>query len=499
MIITSAIATALFTGIRELGWLQAQELWAFDQFIQLRGDEGLDHRLLIVAITEEDIQSQKQWPLPDSIMEKVLDKLEQQQPRVIGLDIYRDFAIPPGTAELSKRFQNSDRIIAVCKVNDTSGNPGIAPPPGIPENRVGFSDLLVDSGGILRRNLLFLNPPVNKSKENNFHICQNPSADLFSFSLQLALNYLKVENIKPKLTASQELQLGSVIFKRLKSNAGGYQNIDISGYQILLNYRSSEQIAPQVTLTELLTDKVNPNLIKDRIVLIGTTAESVKDLFYTPYSAGKQKEQYMVGVMIHAQAVSQILSAVLNKRPLLWYWPNWGETLWIGLWSLTGGAIAWQIRHPLRFGIISTTAIVVLFGICSILFYQGAWIPVIPPLFTFITTAGSVVIVDRFHKSGYTKTIYQHLTNPFKLNVEIDQSKKERQVAKITQTAYFQDLQKKGKELRTKKAPKSGNINSNSSIDANEITTKSHTSNTKPIMQMKNKHRKESTHEENTN
>lgn len=465
VIVTSAIATALFTGIRELGWLQAQELWAFDQFIRLRGDEGLDRRLLIVTITEEDIQQQKQWPLSDHTIEKVLNKLEQQQPRVIGLDIYRDLPVAPGSAELTQRFQNSDRIIAVCKVNDTSGNPGIAPPPGVPENRMGFSDLLVDSGGILRRSLLFLNPPVSRLHGKNFHHCQDSAADIFSFSLQLALNYLKAENIKPQLTPSQELQLGSIIFKRLKSNAGGYQNIDIAGYQILLNYRSSQQLAPQVTLTQVLNNQVNPNLIKNRVVLIGTTAESIKDHFYTPYSAGEQKDQEMVGVMIHAQAVSQILSAVLDHRPLLWYWPNWGETLWIGLWSFAGGMLAWQIRHPLRFGLVSTATVVSLFALCFGFFYQGAWIPVIPPLFTFITTAGSVIIVDRFHKAGYTKAIYHHLTSPFKLNVEIDQSKRERQVNKITQTEYFQDLQKKGKELRIKKNPNSSpDINAHDSM-----------------------------------
>jgi CHASE2 domain-containing sensor protein len=476
VVFTSAIATALVMGVRQVGWLQAQELWAFDQFIQWRPDEGPDPRLLIVTITEEDLHLQKTWPLPDSTLEQLLDKLERQQPRAIGLDIYRDLPKPPGSKEFTKRLHESDRIITVCKVNDASGSPGVAPPPGAPENRVGFADLLVDSGGILRRSLLFMNPPPIKPNAQNLHLCQKSAVDLYAFGLRLALNYLKVEKIQPVLTQSQELKLGSTVFKRLQSNSGGYHSANLAGYQVLLNYRSRQHIAQQVTLTEVLTDKVDPNLIKNRVVLIGTTAESIKDSFYTPYSAGQQKDQEMLGVIIHAQVVSQILSAVLDHRPLFWYWSNWGETIWIGVWSLSGGILAWYIRHPLHFGLASGVVLGSLLAVCFGFFFQGAWIPLVPSIYTFILTAGSVVIVDRFNKAGYTKAISDRLKNPLKLDIEIDQSKKERQVAEITKTEYFQDLQKKGKELRSKRAIVTKKSTPDISIKVNETNKSRKTS-----------------------
>jgi hypothetical protein len=106
--------------------------------------------------------------------------------------------------------------------------------------------------------------------------------------------------------------------------------------------------------------------------------------------------------------------------------------------------------------------------VCFGFFSQGAWIPVVPSALTFITTAGGVVILDRFNKAGYTKAIYDRLKNPFKVNVEIDQSKRERQVAKITQSEYFQDLQKKGKELRSKKTPVTPDSSSEAATDIRE-------------------------------
>ena len=401
VIFTSLIVTAVLIGVRQLGWLQVQELWAFDQLIRLRPDEGADQRLLIVAITENDIQVQKKWPLPDKTIAQLLENLEQHQPRVIGLDMYRDFPVPPGNSELAKRLQQSDRIVTVCKVSDSSGHPGTAPPPGVPLARIGFSDLLIDSGGILRRTLLFLNPPpsLDNTARQNLHLCAKPGADLFSFSLRIALHYLKVEGIEPKNTLS-DIKLGSTVFKRLQQTSGGYQNINTAGYQLLLNYRSPQHVAKQVTLTQVLTGKVNPNWIKNRIVLIGSTAESIKDKFYTPYSEGQQKDQEMSGIVIHAQAISQILSAVLNHRPLFWYWSNSGEVIWIETWSLVGGIMAWQIRHPLHFGLAGGAALGGLCAVCFGFFALGGWIPLVPSGFAFIATAGSVVLVDRFHKAG---------------------------------------------------------------------------------------------------
>jgi len=118
-------------------------------------------------------------------------------------------------------------------------------------------------------------------------------------------------------------------FKKLEPDTGGYHELDALGYQVLLNYRSSDSVAEQVTLTDILSDSIAelPNLVKDRIVLIGTTAKSLR-LFSHPYSAG-QWSQEMPGVVIQAHMVSQILSAVLDRRPLLWWLPQWGETLWV--------------------------------------------------------------------------------------------------------------------------------------------------------------------------
>uniref|UniRef100_A0ACD5H390 CHASE2 domain-containing protein n=1 Tax=Desertifilum tharense IPPAS B-1220 TaxID=1781255 RepID=A0ACD5H390_9CYAN len=104
--------------------------------------------------------------------------MDNYQPRVIGLDIYRDIAQEPGREQLLNYLQNSDRAVSICKLSETSDDDdediGVAPPPNIPENRLGFSDFALDNDGVVRRTLLLGTPEPQSS-------CQTP----YSFSLQL--------------------------------------------------------------------------------------------------------------------------------------------------------------------------------------------------------------------------------------------------------------------------------------------------------------------------
>jgi len=385
-ILSSAIVTALLFGIQQLGAIEGAELKAFDTMMQRRTDPGPDPRILVVAVTEKDLQSLKQWPLSDQVLDNLFSKLERYQPQVIGLDIFRDLPVEPGHAKLLQHLKQSSRIIPVCKYGD-SINPAIAPPPGIEPNRVGFSDIVEDADGIIRRNLILVSPNLSSP-------CATPS----SFGFQVALQYLAKAGIRAKFTPNKELQLGNTLFKRLQSNSGGYQQVDAQGYQILLNYRSPNHVAKQVSVTQVLSDQVAPDWVKGSIVLIGSMAPSLKDVFNTPYSAGMHDNQKMAGVVVHTQMVSQILSAVLDRQPLFWFLPEWGEVLWIWGWSLVGGVLVWR-QHPLRLGLAGTAALGALWGSNFVIFTQGGWLPLVSPVLGLVSTAVSVVAYTAFKKN----------------------------------------------------------------------------------------------------
>ncbi|WP_239651469.1 CHASE2 domain-containing protein [Neosynechococcus sphagnicola] len=376
--ITAVVVSGVLLGMRQLGWLQPMELLAYDQMVRLRHDRGPDPRLLVVGITEDDINHfAKRWPLPDQVLADAIARIQLHQPRAIGLDIWRNVPNEPGHQALLRQFQ-APNVFVITKIGD------VPPPPSFlqAKNQIGSNDVAIDPDGVLRRNLLFpsTNDPV--------YLPFSEDGVFYALSLRLALAYLAVEGIYPQASPTNPnyLKLGRAVFVPLRYHAGGYQNIDaarndqdVRGYQSLINY-GSRNPAPQVSLRALLEGKVSPDLIQNKIVLVGAVALSTKDLFLTPYSAGDtSKNAVMPGVMIHAQAISQILDAAHGQQTLFWFWPEWAEVVWIIGWTLMGGGLAWLIQHPMSLGLSGVLMLGVLLGITFSIFTQDGWIPLAAP------------------------------------------------------------------------------------------------------------------------
>ncbi|MBE9188611.1 CHASE2 domain-containing protein, partial [Microcoleus sp. LEGE 07076] len=66
-----------------------------------------------------------------------------------------------------------------------------------------------------------------------------------------------------------------------------------------------------------------------------------------------------------------------------------------------------------------------------------------------ILSGGSIVSAERFNKAGYGKVISDRVKQVFK--IEIDQAKKEQQVAEITESDFFKELQQKKDKLKVSK------------------------------------------------
>ncbi|MDF5729079.1 MAG: CHASE2 domain-containing protein [Rhizonema sp. PD38] len=405
----SLVITGLVTVTRFSGILQGFELRAFDQMMRLRPDLGIDPRLLVVTIDETDRKYQDEngmkrhdSSLSDTALAQLLEKLEPLQPRVIGLDIIRDFPVSSDQPKLAKNLQNTDNFIGICIGNDptnkdtdpTIREKGIKPPPEIPADRIGFADVQKDSDGILRRYLW--SATFNSNTDCNTD---------FSLSLKLALYYLAKKDIKRENTSSGDLVLGKARLQRFLPRSGGYQSLQNDGYQMLLNYRS-RNIARQCSLTDILQKNTcNPSWVKDKIILIGVTASSVKDDFYTPYSINEQPDQTMRGVFVQAQMVSQIISAALDGHPpLLKVLPWWGDIFYTWIWSLVGGVFILPVLqkitrrdHKIIFVLASTGFILIVsYGTCLFILIKGYWLPFIPSTIAALSTG--IIMFKYNHK-----------------------------------------------------------------------------------------------------
>lgn len=400
----SLMMTGVLTGARYLGGLQPLELHAFDHLLQMRPKEPKDQRLLVIEVTEKDLQDQRQRDrqmpsnvsLSDRALDQLLATLEPLQPRAIGLDIYRDYPTHANFPALANRLKTRDRLIVVCKTGTpNTADFGIKPPPELPPQqameRLGLSNVITDQDGVVRRHLLGMEPDA---------VCITDAA----LSVQLALRYLAAEGISLAFTPDGNWQLGKTLIKPIEFPTGGYFQIDGRGHQILLNYRSPnnassfhtpEDMAPRISLEAALSGGLTLDAVKDRIVLIGTTAKNdqFNDYFSTPYRTEQGNVRQIPGVILHAQMTSQLISTVLDERSLLWTLPGFWEILWILGWSLLGGLLAFYLQKVMVLGVASGVAIAALYGLClGLLIQTGCWLPFVPAAMGCIGSMGVIVL-----------------------------------------------------------------------------------------------------------
>ncbi|MGI0482982.1 CHASE2 domain-containing protein [Geminocystis sp. CENA526] len=378
VIVASFLSASITQGIKQLGGFVSFDLGTYDWLVNLRPSDSPDSRILTVLITEDDIQNQGKWPLSDETLAQALTILLKSNPHAIGVDLYRDLPVAPGSDKLNDIFRESDRTFVVCKL-DSATQPSVSPPPSLPLDFIGFADIVLDQDGVVRRNLFYVEPQESS--------CETP----YSLALQLSLSYLMAEGIEPEMTEEGWLKLGKATLKPLDDNTGGYQNIDASGYQIMLDYRRGNNPSSTVTLTEVLEGKVEANLVENKVILLGVSAPSLKDVFYTPLSSQKRDIILMPGVTLHAQMVSQLLSSAIDGQTLIWSWGEGKQFIWIYFWGLLGSISILLISRPLIMITAQAIAIIIIIGSGVIFFFWGGWIPLVSPLVAF--WGGAIVLL----------------------------------------------------------------------------------------------------------
>ncbi len=388
-LLPSLVLLALIAGGRLSGAFQLLEWRALDAFLRSRPAEALDERILLISIDEPVIRALGAYPVPDRELARGLRALQRHNPRAIGLDIFRDLPVEPGSQELTLAFQEMGNLFGIEKVFP----PAVAPPPDLPPERVGFADIPSDADSRQRRVILG---------------AQTDQGFRFSLALLLAQAYLAPENILLEEGRKDRfaMRFGDAELPRLNPTFGGYVDAKTGGgdAQILLNFRQGAQPFRVITFQDLLSGDFDPDWVRDRIALIGVTASSVRNYVNAaPPSVINPEANWVYGIEIHAHTVSQIVSAALDQRPLLKSWPDLGEYLWIIGWGLVGVGLAGYIRSPLRllFGVLVGT--IGLTGLSYWALTAGWWLPLIPTVASFLCNSACLAIFYQYNRVIQTK------------------------------------------------------------------------------------------------
>ena len=350
-----------------------------------RNKDKAKSKVIVIGIDENDI-NQFGWPMNDKYLCKAIDTLSQWGAASISLDLYRDVEVPPQNTCLRKIIKTNTKMISIRNIAENI--PAI---PGTPDHQQGFNDLVVDSDGVIRRDLVHVS---------------NQELSIRS----LALRMLEVANQKPILDKQVEA-LPSEIW--LTKNAGGYLSLPGAGYQTMLDTNNLENIKTK-SLGDVLNKSINASEITGKIVLIGSTAKSIKDVYEIPQSRFHSGDSYLriPGVKIHALRVINLTELIQNEKASIHALKREKTQLLAILLFILGIALA-EIPKSLKVSILSIGVTVISTGIGLILLqaklniWVGLSLPISAIVVSGVAGAARRGLVSQQHQRVMQKLLGQ--------------------------------------------------------------------------------------------
>jgi len=402
------------------GWFQEPELWVYDHFVQWRSNPtATDPRIMLVELTEKDID-EMDYPLRDSVMSEVLEKIEAGGAAVIGVDFYRDLPEPRDGSEiarLNKTLTENPNIICIFLYHSPEHPFAIPPPPILRGNEAQYTFNNFPDSRIIRRAYLQL-PGPEDARHNRIYYQSLPWL--------LAQYYLYLHNVAFTLDG-QGFLLGKTRIPQLKADDGGYINDPPLGYAFMQDYRgpAAQDDIDTLSISEVRALK-DPSIFKDKIVLLGIAAGSSNDTFNTPISAlhpdvprtkkillsSDENESRVPGVFIHAQIVNQLLRiAIDGDKPTSSHGQAFGW-IWLAVCGMGGVGAGFYIRSYIAFAwaILAGLGLIALFAWLQ--FLAGYWIITIGPAVVFVGSAGFAkgyaTTHERKERANLMKLFSQH-------------------------------------------------------------------------------------------
>jgi len=157
---------------------------------------------------------------------------------------------------------------------------------------------------------------------------------------------------------------------------------DESG-RILVNFLGPIESFPIYSVTDIVNNRLDPSLFKDKIVLVGATATGIYDLRVTPFST------VYPGVGIHATVIDNVLHQNFIRRP---GWTALIDIFVIIVLGLLMGMVLSRVR-AVR-GLLAGLVMVALWVVVNRYIFSeyNLWLNVIYPLFTILAVYGGITI-----------------------------------------------------------------------------------------------------------
>ncbi len=346
------------SGLYKYPFIKQLENWTYDARLNFTRPDTVDDRIVIVDIDENSLAEVGRWPWGRDKLATIVDNLfDRYRVSVVGFDIVfaeRDESsglekfeqLATGKLKENQDYQKAlqeirpsllhDEIFADSLVGrnvvlgyyfkaglqeDESGVTGLLPPAltrmdaqwneRLPINKAaGYGGNLEILQVSARSGGYFDNPFVDADGVfRRVPLVQAYEGYLFA-SLALATAQAFLDAASIQLTIETEGSKGGKEYYALETiNVKNYSiPVDANG-AVFVPYRGTQGSFPYIPAHEVLSGKTEPSLLRDKIVLVGTSAPGLLDLRSTPV------QNIYPGVEVHANIISGILDNRIKHKP----------------------------------------------------------------------------------------------------------------------------------------------------------------------------------------
>lgn len=346
----------------------------YDLFFYLRGPIKAPDEVRIVAIDERSIERLGRWPWSRDKIALLVRKLANHGASVIALDIIYSER-EKHDAQLAKSFFEAGNVFlpVVFLFDKKDSQPAFEVKPIALLISKKASDQFIP---IRATSVLSPLPEFIDASAGIAHINIFPDSDgvvrweslyieyfgylVPSLSLRVSAYHLGISEDKLFVIPGEGIVLG----KR-------FLPTDPSG-RILIPYYGGINPFKHLSVVDILEDRVSPQDIEGKIVLVGATAVGIYDLRVTPTSP------VMPGVEKHAHVIASILeNRVLIPAPAYW---NYLLILGCGL----VGLLFVKLRSLYSFFVLITVTLSLFGGAFYLFKIKGIWLPVVGAFFNLV-------------------------------------------------------------------------------------------------------------------
>jgi len=377
-----------------------------DFMFVLRGELPKNDNIVIIDIDDKSLKTYGQWPWSRDLVSKLLNNITQHTPGIIGLDIVfsevdrssphllkEKFSnlpnnLPNYDAILANTFQNSPIVggyIFTFSLQKEIGEVPMIPAIIVQKGLLHNQSILTPSSTILNipllQDALYSSGFFNNIPDANGMIRKVPLILKYDHTLftSLPLEMVRIYSNQNRINViGDEIGIDKLTF--------GKFHIPIDNFgRLVVNFRGPSHHYTYISASDILSNKIETSQLKNKFVLVGTSALGLYDLRSIAYDSN------IPGVEIHANVIDNLITGDYLHQPK-YYMIYDIFIIWILIFLLV--YIFSQIRSWLVVPFALILFYIIFYLFYTLLFSYGLVLNLLFPLIASILTLILVVAID---------------------------------------------------------------------------------------------------------